>query len=74
MRGKIMHKSLKWRGGICTSPPPKKKRLSEHPDWKGVGVVSKEEAQNLALQKGQAEEPIHNIFLEKTVYSQTSVP
>ena len=55
-----MHKSLKWRGEIAHSPL-KKKSCQNTQTWKGVGVVSKEEAQNLALQKRQAEEPIHNM-------------
>ena len=61
----------KWRGEIAHSALQAVRTPRLGREW---GVVSKEEAQNLALQKGQAEEPIHNIFLEKTVYSQTSVP
>jgi len=57
-----MHKSLKWRGEIAHSPPTP--RLGR--EW---GVVSKEEAQNLALQKRQAEDPIHNMTF-RTIHQQ----
>ena len=59
--GKNYAQILKMEVKICTFSPPQKKSCQNTQTWKGVGVVSKEEAQNLALQKRQAEEPIHNM-------------
>ena len=59
--GKKYAEILKMEGGDCTVRPSRCQTTHTHRLGREWGVVSKEEAQNLAQQKTEAGEPVQNM-------------